>query len=96
MIGSEASISVLGLLQGTDGKPLALLGGEVRALDNPDFKPVLVFTNSVGKFFAEGLAPGRYQMVLGPAMDIVVPLEVPTGSNGVVNAGTITVQEPST
>jgi outer membrane usher protein len=96
MIGSESSISVLGLLQGADGKPLALLGGEVRSVDNPDFKPVLVFTNSVGKFFAEGLAPGRYQMVLGPAMDIVVPLEVPTGSNGVVNAGTITVQEPST
>jgi hypothetical protein len=54
---------------------------------------VLVFTNSAGRFFAEGLAPGKYDMVLGPALDIVVPLEVPEGSKGVIDVGTITIKK---
>lgn len=91
-VGSDASHVVMGNLIGADGKALSLLGGEVRALDRDTFKPVLVFTNSAGRFFAEGLAPGRYNMVLGPALDIVVPLEVPAGSKGVIDAGTLTVQ----
>jgi hypothetical protein len=70
-----------------------LLGGEVRAKGREGFKPVLVFTNSGGRFFAEGLAPGKYQMVLGPALDIVVDIEVPDGSKGVIDVGTITVKE---
>jgi outer membrane usher protein len=94
-VGSDAAYTVVGTLIGADHKPLALLGGEVRAINDPSFKPVLVFTNSVGKFFAEGLKPGRYQMVLGPAMDIVVPIEVPPGTTNVVNAGTLTVQDHS-
>lgn len=95
-VGSSASISVIGQIMGDSGKPLALLGGEVRSLDDPDFKPVLVFTNSAGKFFAEGLKPGRYTMVLGPSLDIVVPLEIGKDTRGVLDAGTIKVKEPST
>ena len=91
-VGSDASHVVMGNLIGADGKPLSLLGGEVRATDRDTFKPVLVFTNSAGRFFAEGLAPGKYNMVLGPALDIVVPIEVPKGSTGVIDVGTLTVQ----
>ena len=92
-VGSDASHVVMGNLLATDGKPLSLLGGEVRAVGREGFKPVLVFTNSGGRFFAEGLAPGKYQMVLGPALDIVVDIEVPDGSKGVIDVGTITVKE---
>lgn len=95
-VGSSASVSVVGQIVGDSGKPLALLGGEVRALDDPNFKPVLVFTNSAGKFFAEGLKPGRYTMVLGPSLDIIVPLEIGTDTSRVMDAGTIKVKEPST
>ncbi len=93
MVGSEASHVIMGTLIGGDGQPLALLGGEVRSKDNPNFKPVLVFTNSAGRFFAEGLAPGRYNMVLGPALDIIVPLDVREDHKGVIDAGTITVNK---
>lgn len=95
-VGSSAFISVVGQVISDSGKPLALLGGEVRALDDPTFKPVLVFTNSAGKFFAEGLKPGRYNMVLGPSLDIVVPFEIGNDTRGVMDAGTIKVKEPST
>lgn len=88
-VGSEASHVVVGILTDAMGKPLALLGGEVRAKDRTDLKPVLVFTNSAGRFFAEGLAPGRYDMVLGPALDIVVPLDVPDEATGMIDVGTI-------
>jgi len=91
-VGSDASHVVMGNLVYADGKPLSLLGGEVRAKEHKDFKPVLVFTNSAGRFFAEGLAPGKYDMVLGAAMDIVVPIEVPENVPGVIDVGTITVQ----
>ena len=92
-VGSDASHVVMGNLVGADGKPLSLLGGEVRAKNRKGFKPVLVFTNSTGRFFAEGLAPGKYDMVLGPALDIVVPIEVPEGNKGVIDVGTITIKD---
>lgn len=88
-VGSEASHVVVGNLVDTQGAPLALLGGEVRSRDQSDFKPVLVFTNKAGRFFAEGLAPGRYNMILGPALDIIVPLEVPDETKGTIDVGTI-------
>jgi outer membrane usher protein len=90
-IGSEASHVVMGNLMDGGGKPLALLGGEVRAKGRSDWKPVLVFTNSAGRFFAEGLAPGKYEMVLGAALDIVVPLNVPEETAGVIDVGTIVI-----
>lgn len=91
-VGSNASRIVRGVLVDEAGKPLGLLGGEIRDLDDKDFKPVLVFTNSSGRFVAEGLAPGRYQMTLGAALDIVVPLEVPEGAEGVIDIGTVRPQ----
>jgi hypothetical protein len=35
-------------------------------------------------------------MVLGPALDIIVPLEIGTDTSRVMDAGTIKVKEPST
>ena len=49
-VGSDASHVVMGNLMGADGKPLALLGGEVRAKDRAGFKPVLVFTGRAVNF----------------------------------------------
>jgi outer membrane usher protein len=95
-IGSSASISVVGQVIGQGDAPLSLLGGEIRALDDAAFKPVLVFTNTVGKFFADGLKPGRYEMRLGPALDMRIPIEIPPGATGVMDAGTIKLKEPST
>ena len=88
-VGSDASHVIVGTLVDSEGKPLSLLGGELRAKDKKDFKSVLVFTNRVGRFFAEGLAPGSYDMVLGPALDVVVPLSVPKETKGTIDVGTV-------
>ena len=90
-VGSDASRIVLGNLVAADGKPIALQGGEIRSLDTPSAKPILIFTNSTGRFVASGLAPGRYEMRLGPQGDIVVPLVVPKEAKGLIDAGTIKV-----
>ncbi|MDZ4865795.1 MAG: fimbria/pilus outer membrane usher protein [Alphaproteobacteria bacterium] len=88
-VGSDASHVIRGVLVDRNGKAMTLLGGEIRSLSDPTFKPVLVFTNSAGRFIAEGLAPGKYEMVLGPALDVVVPLEVPDGAKGIVDVGNV-------
>lgn len=58
-VGSENFVSALGRLVGNGGKPVALVSGRVRDLDNPDAEPELFFTNSVGRFAVQNLAPGR-------------------------------------
>jgi outer membrane usher protein len=88
-VGSDASHVIRGVLIDRNGKPMTLLGGEIRSLDDPAFKPILVFTNNAGRFVAEGLAPGKYEMVLGPALDVVVPLEVPDGAKGIIDVGNV-------
>ncbi|MEQ1754254.1 MAG: fimbria/pilus outer membrane usher protein [Micropepsaceae bacterium] len=88
-VGSDASHVVVGTVMGLDGKPLALLGGELRSRDRADATPVLVFTNKAGRFFAEGLAPGKYMMALGPSLEFVVPIEVPAGSAGTIDVGNV-------
>ena len=90
-VGSDASRIILGTLLGADGKPVALQGGEIRSLDRPAAKPILVFTNSGGRFVATGLAPGRYRMLLGPALDIAVTLTVPASARGLVDVGVVHV-----
>jgi outer membrane usher protein len=88
-VGSNASHVVRGVVVDQNQKPIALLGGEVRSLDDKEFKPVLVFTNANGRFAANGLAPGRYEMRLGVALDIVVPFAVPDDTTGIVDIGTV-------
>ena len=90
-VGSDASRVLLGNLLGVDGKPVALQGGELKSLDRPDAKPILIFTNSAGRFVASGLTPGRYQMRLGPQGEIVVPITIPKEAKGLVDAGTLRV-----
>jgi outer membrane usher protein FimD/PapC len=88
-VGSDASHIVRGIALNEAGEPLALLGGEIRSLDDKDAKPKLVFTNSKGRFVTEGLAPGKYQMLLGAEGKISIPLEVPKDAKGIVDVGEI-------
>jgi outer membrane usher protein len=88
-VGSDASRVVLGTLMGPDGKPAALLGGELHSLDDPDMKPLLVFTNSAGRFVAQGVAPGRYEAVLGPDGAIRFQFAVDEDQVGLVDLGTV-------
>jgi outer membrane usher protein len=88
-VGSNASHIVIGTLLGADGKPVALQGGEMQSLTDHSFKAVPVFTNSTGRFVAEGLAPGRYRLVLGAQMNMTVTVVVPDQAIGIINLGVV-------
>lgn len=80
-VGSDASFSVIGTLQGPDGAPISLLAGTIRSLDRPESRGVPFFTNRSGRFVATGLVPGRHRLTLGQGayyVDIFVTKEAQT------------------
>ena len=88
-VGSSYSVSVYGVFEMADGKPVALVTGTAHPDGKPD-KHVLLFTNGEGKFGAEGMAPGRWIAEMasdsGPLRYVI---DVPDGSNGFVKIGTL-------
>ncbi|WP_019507249.1 fimbria/pilus outer membrane usher protein [Pleurocapsa sp. PCC 7319] len=60
-IGTDATVFIRGSLVDAKGEPVSLKVIEITSLDDPDWQPVTLFTNRVGKFAAEGFKPGRYQ-----------------------------------
>jgi outer membrane usher protein len=95
-VGSDASHVVVGTANGPDGAPLALLGGELRQRGKTDAVAVLVFTNKAGRFFAEGLAPGDYDMRLGASLEYFIPLHVPADQAGTIDVGTVVAENRGT
>jgi len=95
-VGSDASHVVVGNANGPDGKPLSLLGGEIRQHGKADAAPILVFTNKAGRFFAEGLAPGDYDMRLGASLEYLIPLKVPADTAGTIDVGTVVAENRGT
>ncbi|MBT3219617.1 MAG: hypothetical protein HN348_11045, partial [Proteobacteria bacterium] len=71
--GNEASILIKGILHGPDGEPMPFAMGQVIDLVDLSAPPTVVFTNGAGRFFAEGLKPGRYE--LKPLVEDVAPVE---------------------
>lgn len=94
-VGSDYSVSAVGTLIGRDGEPVALFAGLARQ-EGGEGKTVELFTNAEGRFGAEGLAPGRWiiEMDTGDGAAHYV-LEVPKGTKGLVQAGTLHPTEGS-
>ena len=89
-VGSAHSVTVYGRLEVGGGQPLALQSGTAHPSKGGG-KTVPVFTNSDGKFGAEGLSPGRW--ILEMASDdgqLRYVIEVPDGAMGLVKVGTLT------
>lgn len=89
-IGSDASLTAIGTLVDSAGKPVELQGGSLTSLDDPERPPRLVFTNKAGRFVADGLAPGRYRLSLGRGGAYTAEIRVAPAADGAVNLGTIT------
>jgi outer membrane usher protein len=86
-VGSAYSVSVFGTLLDAHGGPISLLTGIARAQSDPK-KQVEIFTNEKGRFAADGLAPGRWDIEM--ATDNAPTrymLEVPPGTIGLFKAG---------
>lgn len=85
-VGSNAYVSALGRLVGNGDRPLALISGRLTAVEDPEFDPQLFFTNSVGRFAAQSLEPGkRYRVELYTTPRQGFEFTVPSDSDGLLD-----------
>jgi len=92
-LGSAYSVTTFGTLESSTGEPIALLTGKAIAAADPA-RQVEVFTNGSGKFAAEGLAPGRWSVVMATdGAPTTFILEIPSGTQGLFKAGTLKPSE---
>ncbi|MFV0643087.1 MAG: hypothetical protein ACK5NN_01080 [Sphingomonadaceae bacterium] len=92
-VGSAAFVSAIGTLTTSSGKPVKLVSGLLRRLDDPDKLPEPFFTNSVGRFAISKLEPGvEYVVELqfeGPKKFI---FKVPEDTEGLVELSTAQIE----
>lgn len=89
-VGSDASRTVIGTLSDAEG-PMALVSGVIEPADGrTDAEPKLFFTNRGGRFVGDGLAPGRYRLVVRGST--IAEFVIPEEEEGVVNVGDIRAQ----
>jgi len=86
-IGTDATVSLDGLLIGPDGQALSLMSGILRPMDAPGRKDLSFFTNRKGRFRVEAVAPGRWELHIHGMEARPVPVEVPADAEGVVHLG---------
>lgn len=94
-IGSDASRTAIGVLVDAAGAPAALLSGTIVPADGPDgpeVEPKPFFTNRGGRFVGDGLAPGRYHLVVGDR--VLGEFIIPDESEGVVDVGRVQILQP--
>lgn len=92
-VGSDASITAVGLAMRADGTPLPLVAGEIRADDGRDFRPSKTFTNRAGRFTAQALAPGAYILILATEPRQVLRFRIANSEANYVNLGNLQVTE---
>jgi outer membrane usher protein len=88
-VGESVSAFVSGFLLSSDGAPVPLQAGEVVSRDRTNASPIGIFTNRRGKFTAEGLQAGRYELRLFDDESARVPFEIPKGTVGMYEVGTL-------
>lgn len=93
-IGSDASRTAIGVLVTPEGAPAALISGTIVSLDpsQSTAPPKPFFTNRAGRFVGDGLAPGRYRLVVG---DISIgEFTISEESEGITDVGLIQIRLP--
>ncbi|HEX4413484.1 MAG TPA: hypothetical protein VH107_07620, partial [Lacipirellulaceae bacterium] len=88
-VGSAYSVSVFGRLLDSHGDPISLLTGIARTQSDPK-KQIEIFTNEKGRFAADGLCPGRWDIEMATdEASTHYTLDVPPGTIGLFKAGEI-------
>jgi outer membrane usher protein len=93
-VGSDYTISASGSLIDKFDQPVALLAGTAREADRQDGRKLTVFTNSAGRFAAQGLKPGRWVLEMEADSPIRFVLDIPRDAVGLVSLGTLR-QDPT-
>ncbi len=95
-LGSEMAVTITGTLLDTYGNPVALQSAKATSPAHPG-KSVTLFTNSVGRFAAEGLAPGPWSITIA---SVVYSISIPERTRGLFNTdklmpdGTVSTEPP--
>lgn len=85
-VGSADFVSALGRLVGNADRAVALMSGRVTPVDDPAAEPQLFFTNSVGRFAMQNLAPGkRYRVQLFSNPPMGFEFTVPEDNEGLLD-----------
>ncbi|MBI1187612.1 MAG: hypothetical protein GC206_09855 [Alphaproteobacteria bacterium] len=92
-VGSEASATVMGVLRLRSGEAVTLRGGWLNPVDGQEGGRVVFFTNREGRFVAEGLAPGRYDVVLAGQTRAIARISVSEDQTGLVDIGVVETAE---
>ncbi len=87
-VGSAHSVTAFGTLQDDEGKPVGLVTGTAKPASG-DAPPVTLFTNGAGRFAAQGVAPGRWEIAMASEPPLRFVLDVPEGTKGLYRAGTL-------
>jgi outer membrane usher protein len=93
-VGSDYTVSVSGALLDEHEQPLALLAGTAREEANGNGPKVTVFTNSAGRFAAQGLRPGRWVLEMGTDPPTRFLLQVPPEAVGLVKLEPLRPEQP--
>lgn len=87
VLGSDTAVTAFGTLMMQSGEPAALVAGHATSITHPDHK-VPVFTNSAGRFAAEGVGAGDWIITLA-GKEPVYRFTVPTTASGLHDAATL-------
>ncbi|MEM9027308.1 MAG: hypothetical protein AAGC70_02965 [Pseudomonadota bacterium] len=89
-VGSDASLTALGVVQSPDGKPPSLVAGTLVAADGSEVVSPKVFTNKTGRFVAQRLKPGKYRIEFASEPKSTIAFEVALTEDRFVDLGTMT------
>lgn len=96
-LGSDMPLTAYGKLVDASGEPVSLQAGKLTSPTYPS-QTITIFTNSVGKFAVEGLAPGSWTIAIAA---VTYTFSVPADATGIFNTELLTPdgatpQEPPT
>ena len=89
--GSDYSVTAVGTLLQSDGKPVELLAGKAIELGGDKPRTVTIFTNRTGRFGMSGLRPGEWRIEMPQNGSAVI--EIPQGEKGVARLGDVKLGE---
>ncbi len=85
-VGSDATVFLRGTLINQENQAIGLEVLEIISLDDPNWQPITIFTNRIGKFAAEGLKPGHFQIKLMSNQE-TTDFTIPENTEGLYDLG---------
>lgn len=92
--GTDATVMLDAMLAFADGTAAFWQTGEITSADDPKWPAVPFFTNRAGRLRVEGLKPGRFQLHLSLDPKALLRFEIPQGTTGLYDLGTLRVPTP--